>query len=212
MVMFGLLLFGTVLLMNVLIGTISSLSFYALYSCIQQCTLQKAMYDCQFPLLTRTYAFLSLSCLHHPLALINVAFIKDDDSWRLVWIESRLRIIESAENLSYRIPGFRRNHDMFPAQIYFTAAEEDQRAYLRKYPKRNRDDPPFTKTVNTRQEDQMEGVLQQAQESQQQALESLRQEFQNQMEVNQRQMQTLIDGMVRLTSSIPASTSSSLEM
>ncbi|KAF9286160.1 hypothetical protein BGZ68_003151 [Mortierella alpina] len=49
--------------------------------------------------------------------LINVAFQKSDDAWRL--IESRLHYIELAENLSYHIPGFRQTYDWFPKEIYF---------------------------------------------------------------------------------------------
>ncbi|KAG0220293.1 hypothetical protein BGX33_003553 [Mortierella sp. NVP41] len=68
------------------------------------------------------------------IALINVAFGKGDDGWRLAWIESRLRYIESAENLSYHILGFRQTYDWFPKQIYFTATDQEVDAYLRKYP------------------------------------------------------------------------------
>ncbi|KAG0269067.1 hypothetical protein BGZ95_002202 [Linnemannia exigua] len=104
---------------------------------------------------------ISILMMNVLIALINVAFAKGDDSWRLVWIQSRLRYIESAENLSYRIPGFRRNYDWFPNQVYFTATDEERRAYLKKYPKSRRDDPPLpppppphSKSVSTREEDE----------------------------------------------------------
>ncbi|KAF9140196.1 hypothetical protein BGX30_006901 [Mortierella sp. GBA39] len=74
------------------------------------------------------------------IALINVAFAKGDDSWRLAWIEARLRYIESAENLSYHIPGFRQTFDCFPKLIYFTATAKDVNAYINKYPKGQRQD------------------------------------------------------------------------
>ncbi|KAK3836855.1 MAG: hypothetical protein J3R72DRAFT_526033 [Linnemannia gamsii] len=168
-------------------------------------------------LMTAFFLIASILMMNFLITLINVAYGKGEDSWRLVWLESRLRWIETAENLSYRIPGFRRNYDLFPEQIYFTATEEDQGAYLRKYPKRRRDDALFSKTVNTGEEDQMEGVLRQTpeslqqalelqtkteanqkqmQESQQQALELQRHEFQRQMEANQQQMQALIDRVI----------------
>ena len=67
------------------------------------------------------------------LALINMAFTKGDDGWRLAWIESRLRFIESAENMSYLIPGFRKTHNVFPKQIFFTATKEEVKEYRRKY-------------------------------------------------------------------------------
>ncbi|KAF9322324.1 hypothetical protein BGZ91_004369 [Linnemannia elongata] len=74
------------------------------------------------------------------IALINVAFAKGDDGWRLAWIEARLRYIESAENLSYHIPGFRQTFDCFPKLIYFTATAKDVSAYIKKYPKGRRQD------------------------------------------------------------------------
>ncbi|KAK3841445.1 MAG: hypothetical protein J3R72DRAFT_445496 [Linnemannia gamsii] len=74
------------------------------------------------------------------IALINVAFGKGDDGWRKAWIESRLRYIESAENLSYHIPGFRQTYDWFPKQIYFTATAKEVNRYIEKYPKGRRQD------------------------------------------------------------------------
>lgn len=74
-------------------------------------------------------------CQKKNTALINVAFAKGDDGWRLAWIEARLRYIESAENLSYHIPGFRQTFDCFPKLIYFTATAKDVSAYIKKYPK-----------------------------------------------------------------------------
>lgn len=73
--------------------------------------------------------------LHLPifLALINVAFAKGGDSWRLVWIESRLQYIESAENMSYYIPGFRETYDVFPETIYYTATDMQVKEYQDKY-------------------------------------------------------------------------------
>ncbi|KAF9584769.1 hypothetical protein BGW38_005258 [Lunasporangiospora selenospora] len=45
--------------------------------------------------------------IYFTVALINVAFFKADDSWRQVCLENRLRFVESAENMSYHIPGRR---------------------------------------------------------------------------------------------------------
>ncbi|KAG0044184.1 hypothetical protein BGZ83_010572 [Gryganskiella cystojenkinii] len=67
------------------------------------------------------------------ISLVNVAFDKGGDSWRLVWIESRLRYIESAENMSYRIPGFRQTYNCFPNVIYYTATDKQVRDYQEKY-------------------------------------------------------------------------------
>ncbi|KAF9156447.1 hypothetical protein BG015_005171 [Linnemannia schmuckeri] len=74
------------------------------------------------------------------IALINVAFGKGDDGWRLAWIEARLRYIESAENLSCHIPGFRQTYNCFPKFIYFTATAKEVNAYIKKYPKGRRQD------------------------------------------------------------------------
>ncbi|KAG0262666.1 hypothetical protein BGZ95_003972 [Linnemannia exigua] len=289
-------------------------------------------------------------------ALINVAFAKGDDAWRLAWIKSRLRYIESAENLSYDIPGFRQTYDWFPKEIYFTATAKEIEDYLKKHPESRREEPitkfesqqttssrtfsntdvdtlnadgtsryqneamfsstdttprndaigtssnsalqsllhetrgsssdvqqqtasissqittlddsrPSSQSQQTRQrrrliveeeeeedqvedyeqkqeqeqemgkgkgrgrkeeasnkdmgptvvmelfrqlESQMQDVLRETQESHRQALELQRQESQKQMELSQQQMQALIDRMIQLTSSIPASSSSSL--
>jgi len=66
------------------------------------------------------------------IALINVAFNKGDDGWRLVWIESRLRYIEAAENMSYHIPGFRDTYDYFPDEIYFSVTRKQMQEINRK--------------------------------------------------------------------------------
>ncbi|KAF9327041.1 hypothetical protein BGZ91_001658, partial [Linnemannia elongata] len=79
------------------------------------------------------FFFTVIVMLNVLIALINVAFTKGDDGWRLAWIESRLWYIESAENMSYLIPGFRKTHNVFPKQIYFTATKEEVKEYRRKY-------------------------------------------------------------------------------
>ncbi|KAF9909343.1 hypothetical protein EC991_008728 [Linnemannia zychae] len=79
------------------------------------------------------FFFTVIVMLNVLIALINVAFTKGDDGWRLAWIESRLRYIESAENMSYSIPGFRQAHNWFPKQIYFSATPQQVRDYQEKY-------------------------------------------------------------------------------
>ncbi|KAG0025783.1 hypothetical protein BGZ81_006851 [Podila clonocystis] len=59
------------------------------------------------------------------IALINTAFEKGESVWKVVWLESRLRFAESAENMSFIIPGFRRTHHWFPNEIYYTATPRD---------------------------------------------------------------------------------------
>ncbi|KAF9979626.1 hypothetical protein BGZ75_009413 [Mortierella antarctica] len=90
--------------------------------------------DWGFHLMMVVYFFFTVIVMLNVLiALINVAFTKGDDSWRLVWIESRLRYIESAENMSYHIPGFRQSHNWFPKEIYYAATLQEVRAYREKY-------------------------------------------------------------------------------
>ncbi|KAF9132136.1 hypothetical protein BGW39_000712 [Mortierella sp. 14UC] len=79
------------------------------------------------------FFFTVIVMLNVLIALINVAFTKGDDGWRLAWIESRLRYIESAENMSHNIPGFRQAHNWFPKQIYFSATPQQVRDYQEKY-------------------------------------------------------------------------------
>ncbi|KAG0248229.1 hypothetical protein BG011_000329 [Mortierella polycephala] len=79
------------------------------------------------------FFFTVIVMLNVLIALINVAFAKGDDGWRLSWIESRLRYIESAENMSYHIPGFRQTYNWFPEEIYFTASPHQLQAYREKH-------------------------------------------------------------------------------
>ncbi|KAG0297994.1 hypothetical protein BGZ96_003641 [Linnemannia gamsii] len=64
-----------------------------------------------------------------PGSLISLAFNDGDETWRLTWIENRLRYVESAENMSYHIPGFRDRHDWFPREIYYSATPQQVRDY-----------------------------------------------------------------------------------
>ncbi|KAI8597139.1 hypothetical protein EDD21DRAFT_226232 [Dissophora ornata] len=79
------------------------------------------------------FFFTVILMLNVLIALINVAFAKGDDGWRLVWIESRLRHIESAENMSYHIPGFRQTYDYFPREIYYSATPKQVHEHWVKY-------------------------------------------------------------------------------
>ncbi|KAF9361019.1 hypothetical protein BGX26_006571 [Mortierella sp. AD094] len=79
------------------------------------------------------FFFTVILMLNVLIALINVAFTKGDDGWRLAWVESRLLYIESAENMSYHIPGYRQSHSFFPQEIYFTATKQQVNAYKEKY-------------------------------------------------------------------------------
>ncbi|KAF9574312.1 hypothetical protein EC968_006819 [Mortierella alpina] len=85
--------------------------------------------DWAFHFMMAIYFFFTVIVMLNVLiALINKAFTRGDDDWRLDCIEARMRCIELAENLSYHIPGFRQAHNWFPKEIYFyaTLAEIEQ--------------------------------------------------------------------------------------
>ncbi|KAF8928013.1 hypothetical protein BGZ58_009945 [Dissophora ornata] len=78
------------------------------------------------------FFFTVILMLNVLIALINVAFANGDDGWRLR-TESRLRYIESAENMSYHIPGFRQTYNYFPREIYFSATPQQVHEHRNKY-------------------------------------------------------------------------------
>ncbi|KAF9200554.1 hypothetical protein BGZ49_009197 [Haplosporangium sp. Z 27] len=67
------------------------------------------------------YLFTNIVMMNVLISLFSMTFIKGDDCWRLTWIECRMRYIESAENMSYHIKGFRETHEYFPKEIYYSA-------------------------------------------------------------------------------------------
>ncbi|KAF9436131.1 hypothetical protein BGZ76_004753 [Entomortierella beljakovae] len=79
------------------------------------------------------FFFTVILMLNVLIALINKAFNDGDETWRLVWLENRLRTIESAEDISFKIPGFRESHNWFPESIYYSASSQQIRAYELKY-------------------------------------------------------------------------------
>ncbi|KAG0371794.1 hypothetical protein BGX24_001164, partial [Mortierella sp. AD032] len=77
------------------------------------------------------FFFTVILMLNVLIALINLAFNESDGTWHLTWLENRLRYIESAENMSYQIPGFRETHDWFPREIYYSATPRQVKDYER---------------------------------------------------------------------------------
>ncbi|KAI9242937.1 MAG: hypothetical protein BYD32DRAFT_1900 [Podila humilis] len=72
------------------------------------------------------YYFITIILMLNVLiALINTAFYRGESVWKVVWLESRLRFTESAENMSLFIPGFRRAHHWFLSEVYYTATRRD---------------------------------------------------------------------------------------
>ncbi|KAI1319242.1 hypothetical protein EDD11_004636 [Mortierella claussenii] len=87
------------------------------------------------------FFFTTILLLNVLIALINVAFSAGDGTWLLVWTENRLRYIESAENISYHIPGFRELHNYFPDRVFYSASPQEQKDYWIKHlPKPSSDD------------------------------------------------------------------------
>ncbi|OAQ24805.1 hypothetical protein K457DRAFT_802006 [Linnemannia elongata AG-77] len=79
------------------------------------------------------FFFAVILMLNVLIALLNVAFNNVDTSWHQVWLRNRMRVVESAENMSYQIPGFRRTHNWFPQEIYYTATHEQAEAYKKRW-------------------------------------------------------------------------------
>ncbi|KAF9151279.1 hypothetical protein BG015_006869 [Linnemannia schmuckeri] len=75
------------------------------------------------------FFFTVILMLNVLISLISLAFSDGDETWRLTWIENRLRYVESAENMSYHIPGFRDSHNWFPREIYYSATPQQVRDY-----------------------------------------------------------------------------------
>ncbi|KAF9188188.1 hypothetical protein BGZ50_001486 [Haplosporangium sp. Z 11] len=64
------------------------------------------------------------------IALINLAFDDSDETWRQNWTENKLRIVESAENMSHDIPGFRQLYNWFPEEVYYSATAKEVLDYF----------------------------------------------------------------------------------
>ncbi|KAF9577136.1 hypothetical protein BGW38_007846, partial [Lunasporangiospora selenospora] len=106
--------------------------------------------DYSFHLMMIIYFFFTVILMLNVLiALINKAFEKGDDGWRLKWVENRLRYIESAENLSYNIPGFRKKYDIFPKEIYFSIPSRPIKDYQSKVEENNKKEEEVEVKNNT---------------------------------------------------------------
>ncbi|KAG0313139.1 hypothetical protein BGZ97_010492 [Linnemannia gamsii] len=92
------------------------------------------------------FFFTVILMLNVLIALINLAFNESDGTWHLTWLENRLRYIESAENMSYQIPGFRETHDWFPREIYYSATPRQVKDYERDL---QSDDSPSSSTAGS---------------------------------------------------------------
>ncbi|KAF9959409.1 hypothetical protein BGZ65_000428 [Modicella reniformis] len=79
------------------------------------------------------FTFTTIVLLNVLIALMNVAYNDADETWRIIWKESRLRYIESAEEITYNVPGLRESYDLFPKNVYFFANQKEQKVYRAKY-------------------------------------------------------------------------------
>ncbi|KAF9989945.1 hypothetical protein BGZ75_004333 [Mortierella antarctica] len=79
------------------------------------------------------FFFTVILMLNVLIGLVNLAFNDGDRTWRLVWLENRLRYIESAENLTYMVPGFRQTYSWFPDEIYFSATPQEIKEYTKRW-------------------------------------------------------------------------------
>ncbi|KAF9281006.1 hypothetical protein BGZ68_006898 [Mortierella alpina] len=77
------------------------------------------------------FFFTGILILNVLIALINVAFTKGDETWRQLWLQNRMKFVESAEAISFQIPGFREAHNWFPKEIYYSATPQQVRNYKR---------------------------------------------------------------------------------
>ncbi|KAF9988207.1 hypothetical protein BGZ75_009826 [Mortierella antarctica] len=90
--------------------------------------------DWAFHIMMIIYSFFTVILMLNVLiALINVAFNKGDDGWRLAWIAARLRSIEAAENYAYGTGSLQSSRGSAAKHIYFTATPREVRAYNDKY-------------------------------------------------------------------------------
>ncbi|KAF9083099.1 hypothetical protein BGX27_004249, partial [Mortierella sp. AM989] len=84
-------------------------------------------------LMILSFFFTGILMLNVLIALINVAYARGDATGRLEWLETRMTVVEAAENLTYQIPGFRKYYNWFPREIYYTALNRDVKiAYEKK--------------------------------------------------------------------------------
>ncbi|KAF9339784.1 hypothetical protein BGZ91_004716 [Linnemannia elongata] len=77
------------------------------------------------------FFFTAILMLNVLIALINLAFNDGDQTWRLTWLENRMRYVESAENMTYINPAFRETQSCFPSTVFYSATPQQVRNYDR---------------------------------------------------------------------------------
>ncbi|KAG0075974.1 hypothetical protein BGZ90_009281 [Linnemannia elongata] len=143
-------------------------------------------------MMTVYFFFTVILMLNVLIALINLAFNESDGTWHLTWLENRLRYIESAENMSYQIPGFRETHDWFPREIYYSATPRQVKDYERDL---QVDDPTstITTTLQTQQQQQSQVVSRSDSTLSQKSTRHLAEENDGEKEEGKKQREILLD-------------------
>ncbi|CAO3574129.1 unnamed protein product [Mortierella alpina] len=135
----------------------------------------------------------------HDAALINGAFDDGDETWRRVWNLNRLKVVESAENLSYLIPGYRQSSPWFPREIYYSRTKKEIQEYAEKFP--SIDNQDVVKVDKSRMSDSED--LWTSLQKQQEAAQRKKEHMHKQVERHQEQLQgqgiKLQDQIVALT-------------
>ncbi|KAF9958915.1 hypothetical protein BGZ70_009048 [Mortierella alpina] len=171
------------------------------------------------------FFFTVILMLNVLIGLVNLAFNDGDRTWRLVWSKNRLRYIESAENLSYRVPGLRQAYNCFPNEIYYSSTPQSIAEYTKRcFGEDGKGDlrvgtslqpspgsrPPqygdFTPRDGYQPQTFDETTSQESQERQMQSLEHLRKqlrdefkrELQEQLEEQRKEQQLLLESQIRM--------------
>ncbi|KAH7057836.1 hypothetical protein BKA57DRAFT_531159 [Linnemannia elongata] len=105
------------------------------------------------------FFFTVILMLNVLIALINNAIDDGDQTWQLDWLEYRMRYVESAENMSYDIPGFREKHNHYPDTIYYTGTPQQVREYQKKTMQMRDDSAPGTLGLEGDSQQQPESIV-----------------------------------------------------
>ncbi|KAG0276586.1 hypothetical protein BGZ95_007327 [Linnemannia exigua] len=104
------------------------------------------------------FFFTVILMLNVLIALINHAIDDGDQTWQLDWLQNRMRYVESAENLTYDIPGFRTSNKWFPETIYYTGTPQQVRDYEKETRRLVDESAPVAVSVTVAEEVQVRQV------------------------------------------------------
>ncbi|KAF9570291.1 hypothetical protein EC968_002010 [Mortierella alpina] len=156
------------------------------------------------------FFFTVILMLNVLIGLVNLAFNDGDRTWRLVWLENRLRYIESAENLSYMVPGFRESCNWFPDEIYYSATPQEIKEYTKRWAGddsetsiQTKNTPPLRPEPSTAQSSMTMSTTavnsrETFQELRGQLQEEFKKELQAQLTEQRREQQLLFEAQIRM--------------